>query len=220
MKGIADRAREWGERSAEAQRRWRERQASWFPSLRPRRRRRAVVLCHAVLAAALVLTTASVDALDGAFLLVYLPVYLLCVLSWFLLRVLTNTIAESTATTLDEWERTLRDRLTHVSFQLVIPANVCVAAYLVITADSPRSAVSGAAVLAAVTFLLACLPTVLLAWMLPDEDADIVDVPPPPPLAHSDQTRPDRPTPPGTGTDRDRASTSGPREGQPVGIGH
>ncbi|MCP2332511.1 hypothetical protein [Actinoalloteichus caeruleus] len=218
MRGIAGRAREWSEYSAEAQHRWRERQSSWFPSLRQRRRRRAAVLCHALLAASLVVTTASVDSLGDAFLLVYLPVYLLCVLSWFLLRVLTNTIAESMTTTLDEWERTLRDRLTHVSFQLVIPANLCVAAYLVVTADSPRSAVSGAAVLAAVTFLLACLPTVLLAWMLPDEDADIVDVPPVPP-ADAGPSRPTEPTPPGE-ADGCQGATTSTREGQPVGMGN
>ena len=137
------------------------------PAWRTRRRRRALaVLTVLVVVADLVVAHLSAQQ--------YLPFIGIVVgtLGFIALRVLTRGVAERSNSTLDEHDRALRDQVVRWSFAVAPTALVLIAIYAGITQHMPdlSDRITNLALVAA--WASVGIPTLVLGWILPDDDLE------------------------------------------------
>lgn len=178
---VLDRWVAMAERHRRRQLHFAERTAGWLPSWRTRQRRQLVVAFFgAVLLVALVaavLPVLGLGNLAGWTGLGYPLAVLVALGIWFVLRVVTSHVADLSRHVLDEREVALRQMSRAAGFVVTLWLAFVVLVYLIVLTGVDRSpdadAVLTAQLLLSFTvFTGACTPTVVLAWSLPDEEAD------------------------------------------------
>lgn len=147
------------------------RMVRWFPQWRNRRYRRPLVLT-VVLGLVATFLAVILDVPTGQ---AWVLVFLLGVAPWWLLlRVLTAGLAERIAIGLDERERALRDRYAYTGWWLAQVFMLVMFIYWTVAVESNALDLQayGPALLFTTFAIAAAVPTLLLAWNLPDEDPE------------------------------------------------
>lgn len=147
------------------------RMARRFPGWRNRRHRRPLAVI-VILGLVATLLAVFLDMPGSEW---WVPVFLLGVAPWWLLlRVLTAGLAERMALGFDERERALRDRYAYAGWWLAQAFMMVMFVYwtMAIELDAPDLQARGPALLFTSFAVAAAVPTLRLAWNLPDEDPE------------------------------------------------
>lgn len=155
------------EQRAEMERR-REQAFRSMPSWRTRLRRRLLVGAVGVVVAAAVSGIHVVPANT----LVPLAGMFVGSLVLIALRILTRGVAESVDSQLDERDRRLRDTAVRRAFLLVIGVVAVLACYVAATQGLPGLADRMLGLLITLLWVGGLAPTMVLAWILPDDDPE------------------------------------------------
>ncbi|MBP2474399.1 Ca2+/Na+ antiporter [Crossiella equi] len=154
--------------------RYEQRRAEKFsrrlPAWRTRRHRRPLAVAFAAIPVVLVVLVLAARKDSLWFVLAWTTCYLSWVVVWWLVRVLTNTLAETMTGPLDERQRELRDTATFGGFHFGVTCLIPVMAYLFLAQHDPDAAFNGGLLVGIAIVLVGGSPSALLAWTLPDDD--------------------------------------------------
>lgn len=89
-----------------------------------------------------------------------------------LLHTLTGTMNIGISALLDEREREWRHRVTYIGFQVLCCLMLIPMLYTMAISNQPDAAMRGAMMMAATLVLGSTVPTIVLAWSLPDADRE------------------------------------------------
>lgn len=144
-----------------------------LPGWRTRRRRRMVAsLCAVGLASMIAGTLTMFLEDDVPFLVLWFGGYVLWFVTIFLLRTLTGKMSTAFSTLLDERERQWRHRVNQVGYHALVYLMALSFVYMVIIGGQPDAAVRGAMFMASMLGVGISLPTLLLGWLIPDDDPE------------------------------------------------
>ncbi|WP_027944346.1 DUF2178 domain-containing protein [Amycolatopsis taiwanensis] len=167
--------RVWWENRFLAELEARERKrAQRMPSWRTRQRRRALVAVLVIAELAIVVGPLAVwpRQLDAASLsLVFVPLVAVAV-AHSLLRTLTGRMSSGFSSLLDERERKLRNRASHIGYHVLGCLMLVEIVYLLVMRNQPEVATQGAVLLGALVLIGGTAPMVVLGWQLPDDEVE------------------------------------------------
>jgi hypothetical protein len=152
------------------QERYAESYSTVLPGWRNRRTRRATAVAWLACAVA-TLAMSPFAGEPSATFMVWLVLLTITVALQTVHKVLTNNIGERTARLLDERELALRGRCGYVGFLVAVWSLVIAAAVLVLTPLKDHQ-YGPFVLLVSFLALVSNVPTVLLAWQLPDDEPD------------------------------------------------
>ncbi|SFK94815.1 hypothetical protein [Amycolatopsis sacchari] len=144
------------------------RRARRLPGWRTRKHRRALAVMLVVSGSAMV-AIAALWRRDLVFTGLWCLGYLVWLVAFVLLRILTGKMSSSFSALLDEREREWRHRVTYVGYQVLVVLMIAAVCYLIAITGRPDAASRGGFMLAALLLLGTSVPTVLLGWTLPDD---------------------------------------------------
>ncbi|UJW34910.1 hypothetical protein L3Q67_14725 [Saccharothrix sp. AJ9571] len=137
-----------------------------------RHRRRFAAL---VLAGDLILIAAALVARQetaAVFAALWFGGLVLWLVSFTVLRVLSGRMSTAFSALLDEREREWRHRVNYAGYQTFSVLSLIGFGYLVLIADTADAGLRGAMMLAALMVAGLSVPTLALAWSLPDDDPE------------------------------------------------
>lgn len=152
------------------------RNARRLPTWRTRQRRRTLTVITLLGSAAMIAGAVIIRADSRwGFLAVWGSGFAVGGLAWMLLRVLTGRMTSTLSVLLDEREREWRHRVTYVGFQVSICLMLITMFYTILISNGPDSTLRAAMMMNAMACLAATVPTLVVAWTLPDDDPDDFD---------------------------------------------
>ncbi|GAB2956761.1 hypothetical protein LWP59_35305 [Amycolatopsis acidiphila] len=146
------------------------RRAGKLQSWRTRRHRRRLTVALAV--ANLLMVVGALFLRQGVldwFFVLWFGGYLIWMVPFALLRILTGKMSSSFSALLDEREREWRHRVSYVGYQVLIVLMVLAMCYLLAIARQPHAAERGAVMLSALLMVGSSVPALVLGWALPDD---------------------------------------------------
>ncbi|WP_158881769.1 hypothetical protein [Amycolatopsis anabasis] len=145
--------------------------ARMLPGWRTRRRRRSLVLLMLVgIAPMLVAAAIMAEETIWIFFALWFTGFILWMIGFALLRILTGKMSSAFSVLLDEREREMRHRVTHLSFQVLVYLMAFAMLYTLAIANQADAAFRGALMMAVLLMLGSSGPTIVLGWTLPDDD--------------------------------------------------
>lgn len=144
-----------------------------LPRLRTRRARR--VLSRFVLAGCvlLIIGAAQIDKFpDRVFFGFWFGGCLVAGVPYYLLRILTGKMSGGFSNILDERERAWRHRVTYIGYQILVGLMLAGIAYGIVISKDPEAGFHATLMMMALLTVGTLMPTVLLAWALPDDDPE------------------------------------------------
>lgn len=146
------------------------RRAARLPGWRTQRHRRGLTVVLAVANVLLIVGAAFLRLGDLDWIFdAWLVAYVVWMVPFVLLRILTGKMSSSFSALLDEREREWRHRVSYAGYQTLTVLMVVALCYLLVIAHQPYAADRGAMMLAALLLLGSSVPTMLLGWTLPDD---------------------------------------------------
>jgi hypothetical protein len=140
-----------------------------WPTWRNRAHRRPLVVAFTLLVLALIGGTLFLEHSTWMWL-AWLVGMLVSAPAWAVLRVLTRGVAEKPASALDERDQVLRDRTVYWAYQVTLGSIALVALYLLTHFHQPVPSDRAGLLLLVLMYAGKAAPTMLLAWVLPDDD--------------------------------------------------
>ncbi|MFD8500859.1 hypothetical protein [Amycolatopsis sp. NPDC059657] len=97
---------------------------------------------------------------------------LLAGVPYYLLRILTGKMSGGFSTMLDERERAWRHRVTYIGYQILVGLMLVGIMYGIVISKEPEAGFRATLMMMALLTVGTLMPTVVLAWTLPDDDPE------------------------------------------------
>lgn len=157
-----------------------ERAAGWecnnaqrLPKWRTRRRRKALALVLGFGGLLMVAGAAVISEADAVpFFVLWGAGFLIGGVAMYMLRVVNGKMSSSITSTLDERERSVRNKVYFTGYQVLVAFMLIAMFYMLVIAGQAESGYRGAMMLSVLLVCGICVPSVLLAWTLPDDDPE------------------------------------------------
>ncbi|MFD9895917.1 hypothetical protein ACFWY9_41785 [Amycolatopsis sp. NPDC059027] len=144
-----------------------------LPAWRTRRRRRQLVVLVLLGDLVLIASAASFKLAPPWFALgTWFGGFAIGAIGFVLLRILTGRMSGGFSRLLDEREREWRHRITFVAYLTLTFLMVVAMFYGLLISQQHDSGVRGAMMLAALLVTGSTVPTIVLGWLLPDDDPE------------------------------------------------